>query len=173
MWHLSVCSCFFLQVNPSLTLSLLATRKLDVLRALVYIAAQCFGACLAAWFLYLALPFKTTAEHFVNRVSSQMSVTGKKVRIHYSVFNREFASFSTQYSAGAHWVKCSSGFGHRGFVHLSDGLHCLFSGGSETERQPRTRKLGHWSGTLCWSTYRGERNYFPFILGSFFFFNQT
>uniref|UniRef100_A0A8C7YLC6 Aquaporin 14 n=1 Tax=Oryzias sinensis TaxID=183150 RepID=A0A8C7YLC6_9TELE len=61
------------QVNPSLTLSLLATRRLDVLRALVYIAAQCFGACLAAWILYLALPFKTTAEHFVNRVPIELN----------------------------------------------------------------------------------------------------
>ena len=57
-------------MNPALTLSLLATRRLDVLRALVYIAAQCLGACLGSWALYLALPLKTTADHFVNRVSS-------------------------------------------------------------------------------------------------------
>lgn len=58
------------QVNPALTLALLATRRLDVLRALVYITAQCLGACLGAGALYLALPLKTTAEHFVNKVSS-------------------------------------------------------------------------------------------------------
>ena len=57
------------QVNPALTLSLLATRRLDVLRALVYIAAQCLGASLGAGALYLALPLTTTADHFVNKVS--------------------------------------------------------------------------------------------------------
>lgn len=60
------------QVNPALTLSLLATRRLDVLRALVYITAQCLGAFLGAGALYLALPLKTTADHFVNKVSSQV-----------------------------------------------------------------------------------------------------
>lgn len=62
-------TCRVHQVNPALTLALLATRRLDVLRALVYIAAQCLGACLGAGALYLALPLKTTAEHFVNKVS--------------------------------------------------------------------------------------------------------
>lgn len=57
------------QVNPALTLALLATRRLDALRALVYVTAQCLGACLGAGALYLALPLKTTAEHFVNKVS--------------------------------------------------------------------------------------------------------
>lgn len=56
-------------MNPAVTLSLLATRRLDVLRALVYMAAQCLGASLGAGALYLALPLKTTADHFVNRVS--------------------------------------------------------------------------------------------------------
>lgn len=60
------------QVNPALTLSLLVTRRLDVLRALVYIAAQCLGAFLGAGALYLALPLKTTADHFVNKVSLQV-----------------------------------------------------------------------------------------------------
>lgn len=60
------------QVNPAVTLSLLATRRVDVLRAVVYIAAQCLGAFLGAGALYLALPLKTTADHFVNRVSSQI-----------------------------------------------------------------------------------------------------
>lgn len=57
-------------MNPAVTLSLLATRRLDVLRALVYVAAQCLGACLGASALYLALPVRTTADHFVNRVRS-------------------------------------------------------------------------------------------------------
>lgn len=59
------------QVNPAVTLALLATRRLEVLRALVYIAAQCLGASLGAGALYLALPLKATAEYFVNKVSSQ------------------------------------------------------------------------------------------------------
>lgn len=62
------------QVNPALTLSLLATRRLDVLRAVVYIAAQCLGASLGAGALYLALPLKTSADHFVNKVSNQVLV---------------------------------------------------------------------------------------------------
>ncbi|XP_025757563.1 aquaporin AQPAe.a isoform X1 [Oreochromis niloticus] len=61
------------QVNPAVTLALLATRRLDVLRALVYIIAQCLGASLGAGALYLALPFKTTAEHFVNRVPLELN----------------------------------------------------------------------------------------------------
>uniref|UniRef100_A0A3Q3W602 Aquaporin 14 n=1 Tax=Mola mola TaxID=94237 RepID=A0A3Q3W602_MOLML len=61
------------QVNPALTLSLLATRRLDVLRALVYIAAQCLGASLGAGALYLALPLKTNADHFVNKVPLQLN----------------------------------------------------------------------------------------------------
>lgn len=56
-------------MNPAVTLSLLATRRLDVLRALVYVAAQCLGASLGAGALYLALPVKATADYFVNRVS--------------------------------------------------------------------------------------------------------
>nr|QBQ04084.1 aquaporin 4 [Clarias magur] len=60
------------QVNPAVTLSLLATRRLDVLRALVYIAAQCVGASLGAGALYLALPLKATAEFFVNRVPVEL-----------------------------------------------------------------------------------------------------
>ena len=62
----------FDQVNPAVTLALLATRRVDVLRALVYMAAQCLGASLGAGALYLALPLKTTADHFVNRVSPQI-----------------------------------------------------------------------------------------------------
>lgn len=63
-----VCLCCA-QVNPALTLALLATRRLEVLRAVGYLAAQCSGAFLASGALYLALPLKTTADHFVSRVS--------------------------------------------------------------------------------------------------------
>uniref|UniRef100_UPI0037E84022 aquaporin-4 n=1 Tax=Semicossyphus pulcher TaxID=241346 RepID=UPI0037E84022 len=61
------------QVNPAVTLSLLATRRLDVLRALVYIVAQCLGASLGAGALYLALPLKATADHFVNKVPIELN----------------------------------------------------------------------------------------------------
>ncbi|XP_077571508.1 aquaporin AQPAe.a isoform X1 [Stigmatopora nigra] len=56
------------QVNPAVTLSLLATRRLEVMRALFYITAQCLGATLGAWALYLALSNKSTADYFVNMV---------------------------------------------------------------------------------------------------------
>ncbi|CAG6021681.1 aquaporin [Menidia menidia] len=73
----ALCHCFGdisgTQVNPALTLSLLATRRLDVLRASVYITAQCLGACLGAWALYLALPLKSTADHFVNKVPIELN----------------------------------------------------------------------------------------------------
>lgn len=58
------------QVNPALTLSMLVTRKLDALRAFVFIVAQCLGAFLGTGALYLALPRKSTADFFVNKVSS-------------------------------------------------------------------------------------------------------
>ncbi|XP_036960771.1 aquaporin AQPAe.a isoform X2 [Acanthopagrus latus] len=61
------------QVNPAVTLSLLATRRIEFLRALVYITAQCLGASLGAGALYLALPLKTTADHFVNRVPIELN----------------------------------------------------------------------------------------------------
>ncbi|CAK6957511.1 aquaporin-4 [Scomber scombrus] len=61
------------QVNPAVTLAFLATRKLEVLRAVVYIIAQCLGASLGAGVLYLALPHKTTAEHFVNKVPIELN----------------------------------------------------------------------------------------------------
>ncbi|XP_061651242.1 aquaporin AQPAe.a isoform X2 [Phyllopteryx taeniolatus] len=61
------------QVNPAVTLSLLATRRLDALRALVYITAQCLGASLGAGALYLALPLKSTADYFVNRVPIELN----------------------------------------------------------------------------------------------------
>nr|QKE23094.1 aquaporin 14 [Chatrabus melanurus] len=61
------------QVNPAVTLSLLATRRVDALRALVYVAAQCLGASLGAGALYLALPLKGTADYFVNKVPIELN----------------------------------------------------------------------------------------------------
>ncbi|KAI1890209.1 hypothetical protein AGOR_G00151320 [Albula goreensis] len=59
------------QVNPAVTLAFLATRRLDLLRAGAYVLGQCVGATLAAGILYLALPFKSAAECYVNKVSSE------------------------------------------------------------------------------------------------------
>uniref|UniRef100_A0AAY4D0P6 Aquaporin 14 n=1 Tax=Denticeps clupeoides TaxID=299321 RepID=A0AAY4D0P6_9TELE len=61
------------QVNPAVTLALLATRKLDVLRALLYIVAQCLGATLSTGLFYLALPQKSTAETFANKVPMEVN----------------------------------------------------------------------------------------------------
>nr|QKE23084.1 aquaporin 14 [Helostoma temminkii] len=61
------------QMNPAVTLSLLATRRLDIVKALVYMTAQCLGACLGAGTLYLALPLKSTADYFVNRVPIELN----------------------------------------------------------------------------------------------------
>nr|QKE23106.1 aquaporin 14 [Acanthochaenus luetkenii] len=73
----ALCHCFGeisgAQVNPAVTLTMLATRKMDVLRALVYIGAQCLGAFLGTGALYLALPLKPTADCFVTRVPIEMN----------------------------------------------------------------------------------------------------
>lgn len=69
------------QVNPALTLSLLATRKLNVLRAFVYVFAQCLGASLGAGALYLALPRKSAADHFVSKVSFLVPALGSVERV--------------------------------------------------------------------------------------------
>ncbi|XP_063063730.1 aquaporin-4 [Engraulis encrasicolus] len=61
------------QVNPAVTLAFLATRRLDALRALVYVAAQCLGATLGTGVLYLALPLKSTAEGFANKVPMEVN----------------------------------------------------------------------------------------------------
>ncbi|XP_061760558.1 aquaporin-4 [Nerophis ophidion] len=61
------------QVNPAVTLALLATRRLDVLTAVVYITAQCLGACLGSGALYLALPLKSDADFFVNKVPIELN----------------------------------------------------------------------------------------------------
>ncbi|KAM9445759.1 aquaporin-4 isoform 2-T2 [Clarias gariepinus] len=56
------------QVNPAVTLALLATRKLDALRAMIYVFAQCLGATVGAGILYLVLPLKSAADIYVNKV---------------------------------------------------------------------------------------------------------
>ncbi|XP_028265984.1 aquaporin AQPAe.a [Parambassis ranga] len=84
------------QVNPAVTLSLLATRRLDVLRALLYIAIQCLGASLAAGALYLALPIKTTADHFVNKVPLDLNA-GQALGIEIlCTFQMVFTIFSVE-----------------------------------------------------------------------------
>ncbi|KAJ8366896.1 hypothetical protein AAFF_G00338330 [Aldrovandia affinis] len=59
------------QMNPAVTLAFLATRRIDLLKAGAYILAQCLGATLGAGILYLALPLKSAAECYVNKVSSE------------------------------------------------------------------------------------------------------
>ncbi|KAM9855551.1 aquaporin-4 [Aulostomus maculatus] len=84
------------QVNPAVTLSLLATRRLDVLRAFVYIAAQCLGASLGAGALYLALPLKATANYFVNRVPLELNA-GQALGIEIlCTFQMVFTVFSVE-----------------------------------------------------------------------------
>lgn len=142
------------QVNPAVTLSLLATRKIEFLRALVYITAQCLGASLGAGALYLALPLKTTADHFVNRVSSQ--IISRLLVENCKIFSGYF--FLSPLS-GSYGDECSTGSGHRGVVHLPDGFHCVLSGGSATEGMHRTRKPGYWISTHRWSADRGKRSF--------------
>ncbi|XP_076840032.1 aquaporin-4 [Brachyhypopomus gauderio] len=61
------------QVNPAVTLALLATRRLDTLRAVVYVIAQCLGATLGAGILCLVLPLKSTADIYVNKVPTEVN----------------------------------------------------------------------------------------------------
>ncbi|KAK7881659.1 hypothetical protein WMY93_030068 [Mugilogobius chulae] len=61
------------QVNPAVTLALLATRRLDRLRAVFFVTAQCLGACLSSGALYLVLPTKASAEQFVNKVPLELN----------------------------------------------------------------------------------------------------
>uniref|UniRef100_A0A3Q2PSK5 Aquaporin AQPAe.a-like n=1 Tax=Fundulus heteroclitus TaxID=8078 RepID=A0A3Q2PSK5_FUNHE len=84
------------QVNPAVTLSLLATRKLDVLRALVYMVAQCLGACLGTSVLYLALPVKATAGHFVNRVPIDLNAAQALCIEVLCTFQMVFTVFSVE-----------------------------------------------------------------------------
>nr|QKE23134.1 aquaporin 14 [Stylephorus chordatus] len=84
------------QVNPAVTLSLLATRKIDLLRALVYIGAQCLGAFLAAGALYLALPRKSTADVFVNRVPIDVNAAQALSMEVLCTFQMVFTIFSVE-----------------------------------------------------------------------------
>ncbi|XP_070696406.1 aquaporin-4 [Pempheris klunzingeri] len=84
------------QVNPAVTLSLLATRRVDVLRAVVYIAAQCLGASLGAGALYLALPLKTTADQFVNRVPIEINAAQALGIEFLCTFQMVFTVFSVE-----------------------------------------------------------------------------
>nr|QKE23009.1 aquaporin 14 [Antennarius striatus] len=84
------------QVNPAVTLALLATRRMDVPKALVYIAAQCVGALLGAGALFLALPHKSTAEHFVNRVPLELNA-GQALAVEVlCTFQMVFTVFSVE-----------------------------------------------------------------------------
>ncbi|XP_034066744.1 aquaporin-4 [Gymnodraco acuticeps] len=84
------------QVNPAVTLALLATRRLDVLRAVVYIAAQCLGATLGAGALYLALPVKSTADIFVNRVPIELNAAQALGMEVLCTFQMVFTVFSVE-----------------------------------------------------------------------------
>lgn len=153
----AVCVCVSDQVNPAVTLSLLATRKLDALRAIVYMVAQCLGACVGASALYLALPLKATAEHFVNRVSLQNATQFLLNISHTFLLNASSVSIPLKSHSGSCRFECSAGSVHRGSVHLSDGFHHLLSGGAETEGECGTRKSGHWTFSHCWSANRGKK----------------
>lgn len=61
--------------------------------------------------------------------------------------------------SGAYRPERSPGSGHRGSVHLPVGLDSVLSGGPAAEGEPRTRKLGYWISTHCWSADRGEMNF--------------
>nr|QKE23179.1 aquaporin 14 [Pygocentrus nattereri] len=84
------------QVNPAVTLALLTTRRLDVLRAVVYVFAQCLGATLGAGILYLVLPLKSTAEIYVNKVPMEVNA-GQALGIEMlATFQLVFTIFSVE-----------------------------------------------------------------------------
>ncbi|CAJ1084830.1 aquaporin-4 [Xyrichtys novacula] len=117
------------QVNPAVTLSLLATRKLDVLRALVYIAAQCLGACLGTWVLYLALPLKSTAEHFVNKVPIELNAAqalGVEVLCTFQLVFTVFSAEAQRRRESPEPGNIAIGFAHTAGVFIGG----RFSGGS-------------------------------------------
>lgn len=143
------------QVNPALTFAMFATRKLNGLRALVYIVAQCLGGFLGAGAVYLTLPSKKHINSFVNKVTSPANCLLPTVFFKCLVTMQPFPSFGPPCS-GSLGVECRSGPGHRGSVHIPDGLHCVHSMWPETEGVHRTREPGHWIGTLVWSAIRGQ-----------------
>lgn len=56
-------------MNPAVTLAFLATRRLDLLRAVAYILSQCLGATAGAAILYVLLPLESAAECYPSKVS--------------------------------------------------------------------------------------------------------
>nr|QKE23096.1 aquaporin 14 [Scartelaos histophorus] len=84
------------QVNPAVTLALLATRRLDMLRAVFFICAQCVGACLGTGALYLALPLKTTADHFINKVPLELNAAQALCVEMLCTFQMVFTVFSAE-----------------------------------------------------------------------------
>lgn len=89
------------QVNPSVTLSLLAARRIDVLRALFYVAAQCVGAFLASGIFYLALPLKANAKYLVNKVCSQHFTLLEKV-----IEIKSFLNYFPVPHSFVTWLRC-------------------------------------------------------------------
>ncbi|XP_034552167.1 aquaporin-4 [Notolabrus celidotus] len=117
------------QVNPAVTLSLLATRRLDVLRAFVYIAAQCVGASLGTGALYLALPLKTTADHFVNRVPLELNAAqalGIEVLCTFQMVFTVFSAEAQRRRESPEPGNLAIGFAHTAGVFIGG----RFSGGS-------------------------------------------
>ncbi|XP_076133111.1 aquaporin-4 [Alosa pseudoharengus] len=84
------------QVNPAVTLAFLATRRLEALRALVYVAAQCLGATLGTGILYLALPQKSTAESFANKVPMEANAGQALGMEMLATFQLVFTIFSVE-----------------------------------------------------------------------------
>ncbi|KAG5281887.1 hypothetical protein AALO_G00049900 [Alosa alosa] len=84
------------QVNPAVTLAFLATRRLEALRALVYVAAQCLGATLGTGILYLALPQKSTAESFANKVPMEVNAGQALGMEMLATFQLVFTIFSVE-----------------------------------------------------------------------------
>lgn len=112
------------QVNPALTFAMFATRKLNGLRALVYIVAQCLGGFLGAGAVYLAMPSKKHIDGFVNKVSPPPPID-----VPPSVLFQCFVTdcLSGPPGSGSPGAERRSGPGHRGSVHLPDGLHRVCS----------------------------------------------
>nr|QKE23182.1 aquaporin 14 [Sardina pilchardus] len=84
------------QVNPAVTLAFLATRRLEALRALVYVAAQCLGATLGTGILYLALPQKSTADSFANKVPMEVNAGQALGMEMLATFQLVFTIFSVE-----------------------------------------------------------------------------
>lgn len=124
LWCILTCLVLCDQVNPALTFAMFATRNLNGLRALVYIVAQCLGGFLGAGAVYLALPSKKHINNFVNTVSAPVICTLPSVFLRRCVTMQPFPFFGPPRS-GSLGVECRSGPGHRGSVHLPDGLHCV------------------------------------------------